>query len=365
MNKTVEGGKTFLVDGPASVMAVSGKVEVFGYSVKNTNRIVIREGKRLPFAVKEKANFEVRLGENAKTKEVNGDTVPASWAEAFEVLRDLQKKPAVAMVFGGVDSGKSSFCTYLINRLIGEKRSVAVLDGDVGQSDVGPPCTVAYAAVAKPVTDLFELKAENAVFVGVTSPSENVNRTIQGVTSLKAEVLKRKVDFVVVNTDGWVAGEDAVNYKVQLAEKLASDVIFCIQQNSELEPLLVKLEGVRNIRIDSATAVRERSREKRKNLRELGYVKYLANAKVKTWRVSHLNIEKPNPLCLTQKPEYSQNGLLLGLHDAQKRFLGIGVLQGIDCERKSLKALTSVTAAPVNVAVGKVRLDGKLRESPA
>ncbi len=364
MSKIDDNGKTFLVDGPASVTVISGKAEVFGYFVKNTSRIVIREGKRLPFAVKENARFEVRLGKNAKTKEVDGDTVPLSWAEAFETLRNLQKKPAVVMVVGGVDSGKSSFCTYLINKLISEKGSVAVLDGDIGQSDVGPPCTVAYAVVAKPVTDLFELKAENAVFVGVTSPSEDVNRTIKGVASLKTEVLKRNVDFVVVNTDGWVAEENAVNYKVQLAEKLAPDVIFGIQQSSELEPLRVKLENFRYIKIDSAAEVRERSREKRKNLRELGYVKYLANAKVKTWRLSRLNIEKSNPLCLSQKPENSQKGLLLGLHDAQKKFLGIGVLQGIDCERKSLKVLTTVAATPVNVAVGRVRLDDKFHEIP-
>jgi polynucleotide 5'-hydroxyl-kinase GRC3/NOL9 len=269
------------------------------------------------------------------------------------------------MVAGGVDSGKSSFCTYLINKLISEKCSVAVLDCDIGQSDVGPPCTVAYAFVTKPVTDLFDLKAENATFVGVTSPSEDVNKTIKGAASLKTEASKRNVDFVVVNTDGWVAEEEAVDYKVQLAEKLSPDVIFGIQQNNELETLLAKLEGFRKIRIDSALAVKERSKEKRKTLRELGYVKYLTNSKVRTWRLSRLNIEKPNPLCLRQKPEDNQQkGLLLGLHDAQKKFLGIGILQGIDYERKSLKVFTSVTTTPVNVAVGKVRLDDKLREIP-
>ncbi|MFA5365746.1 MAG: hypothetical protein WC325_11250, partial [Candidatus Bathyarchaeia archaeon] len=102
MKKVGDSGKTFLVDGPASVAVISGKAEVFGYLVKNTGRIVIREGKRLPFAVKENASFEVRLGKNAKAKEVDSDTIPSSWAEAFETLRKLQKKPAVVMVVGGV-----------------------------------------------------------------------------------------------------------------------------------------------------------------------------------------------------------------------------------------------------------------------
>jgi polynucleotide 5'-hydroxyl-kinase GRC3/NOL9 len=82
------------------------------------------------------------------------------------------------MVVGKADSGKTSYCTYLINKLTNAKRKVAILDGDLGQSDIGPPCTVAYAFVAKPLTELYELKAENAFFVGVTSPSAAMAKTV-------------------------------------------------------------------------------------------------------------------------------------------------------------------------------------------
>ncbi len=62
MQHTVESNKTMLVDGPASAKLVSGKAEVFGYSIKESQRIVVREGKRLPFFVTEKAVFDVSLG---------------------------------------------------------------------------------------------------------------------------------------------------------------------------------------------------------------------------------------------------------------------------------------------------------------
>jgi polynucleotide 5'-hydroxyl-kinase GRC3/NOL9 len=231
MKRTVEKGKTLLVDGPASVAVVSGKVEVFGLAVKDTGRTVIREGKRLPLAVLEKADFDVFLGENASVEEVDGNTIPQSWIEAADVLAGLQKKPVIAMVVGKTDSGKTSFCTYLINRLISEKQKVAVLDCDLGQSDIGSPCTVAYAFVTKPITDLFTLKAENAFFVGVTSPSEAVDKVVRGIGLMKKEILDEAADFVVVNTDGWVDGEEAVRYKSRLAEELSPDVIFCVQQN--------------------------------------------------------------------------------------------------------------------------------------
>ena len=226
MNRTVEKGKTLIVDGPASVTLTSGKAEVFGALLRNASRVVIREGKRLPFAVEETAVFDISLGENAAAEEFDGSTVPASWAKSYEELTSLQTKPITAIVLGAVDSGKTSFCTYLINRLLHEKRKVAILDGDLGQSDIGPPCTLAYAFVAKPVTDLFDLKEKDAFFIGTTSPSGHTDKVVEGLTTLKKEILSNEPDVVLIDTDGWVEGEDAANYKIQLTGKLEPDIIF-------------------------------------------------------------------------------------------------------------------------------------------
>jgi polynucleotide 5'-hydroxyl-kinase GRC3/NOL9 len=277
------------------------------------------------------------------------------------VLRGFQKKPVIAMVLGKVDSGKTSFCTYQINRLISEKQKVAILDGDLGQSDIGSPCTVAYAFVTKPVTDLYGLKAENAFFVGVTSPSAAVNKTIKGIALMKAEILDKAADFVVVNTDGWVEGEEAVEYKLRLAEELNPDVIFCVQQKDELAPLLVALEKFIKTTIDSPLTAKQRSREKRRNLRELGYIKYLTDAKVKSLSLKLLTIEEQSVAPIRQAEE---EGLLLGLYDPQRKFLGIGILCKVDYVRKALKVLTSVSEKPSSIVLGKVRLDENLKESP-
>jgi len=361
VNQTVEAGKTLLVDGPASVLVVSGKAEVLGFPVKGTRRIVVREGKRLPFFVAETASFDISLGENASAEEVDGNTIPPSWVESVGVLMDFQKKPVIAMVMGKADSGKTSFCTHLINKLVSANYKVAVLDGDLGQSDIGPPCTVAYAFITKPLTELYELKAENAFFVGVTSPSEALSKTIEGLALMKAEILDRMVDFVVVNTDGWVEGEEAVKYKSQLAEMLEPHVVLCIQQKDELEPLFAALIKFRKIAIDSSSVAKQRSREKRKNLREMSYAKYLTDAKVKSLPLNQLTLEEKTASPIRQGEE---GGLLLGLYDAQRKILGIGILREVDSVRKTLKVLTSVSAKPAIIAFGKVRLDENLRELP-
>jgi polynucleotide 5'-hydroxyl-kinase GRC3/NOL9 len=422
MNRLVENGRTLLVDGPASVIVTSGKVEVFGFAVTSSNKIVIREGKRLPFAVEEKACFTISLGENASAEEMETNTTPTSWTRAFEELSKIQMKPAIAMVLGSVDSGKTSFCTYLMNKLIKEGKKVAILDGDLGQSDIGPPCTVAYAIVTKPATDLFNLATQNAFFVGVTSPNTSSAKVVEGLIKLKEEILGNDQDFVLIDTDGWTEGEEAANYKIQLVKELKPNVVFCIQQKNELETVINAIKDFNTIMVDSPSTIKQRTKEKRRSLRELGYIKYLRNAKVQSIPSSWLKIEENElfnlsatngnakrarmiyeflgmkPLHMAESKDKisviigksrwieeenlkkiedfskkkivvihkgEEEGLLMALYDAEKKFLGIGILQGVDYRRQILKILTPVSKEISIVAFGKVKLDSNFKESPA
>lgn len=419
MNRTVEKGKTLLVDGPAAVTVNSGKVEVFGSAIRETVRVVIREGKRLPFAVEENTVLDVSLGENAALEEVDGNTIPSSWTELAQELLNLQIRPATAMIFGTADAGKTSFCTFLINRLLREKRKIAALDGDLGQSDIGPPSTVAYTFVTKPLTDLFNLKAKNAVFIGETSPGNAVGKMIEGLSLLKKEILASNPEFLIVNTDGWVEGECAIQYKLKLAEELKPEMIFCIEQKDELAPLLTALEKFKKTTVESPAAIRQRDREKRKTLRELGYKKYLTNPRVQSLSLNWLKVEgndsfglnkthmnsiearricdllgmKPLQLSVlsdkisivigrrrwidsdkinkveqltkkrvivTRKGE--EEGLLAAMYDGRRKFLGIGILQEVDYLRKTVKVITPVSEEVAILALGKVKLDRNMKE---
>jgi polynucleotide 5'-hydroxyl-kinase GRC3/NOL9 len=421
MNRTVEKGKTLLVDGPASVIVTAGSVEVFGSRPSTTNRIIIREGKRLPFAVNEKASLDISLAEKASVEEVEGNTVPPSWVRAYENLSEVQPKPVTAIVLGTVDSGKTSFCTYLINRLLSQKKKIAVLDGDLGQSDVGPPCTVSYTFVAKPITDLFSLQARNAIFIGTTSPNGAADKVIESLTQLRKEILASDPDFIVVNTDGWVEGEEAVRYKTQLVERINPDVVFCVQQKDEMAPLMNSLEKFRRIAVEFPSVASQRSGESRKNLRELGYKKYLRNAKVQSFPLGWLRIEDNELFGLSRthqnvkvarkiyellgmKPLHfseqvdrisiiigkrrwisaenlkkieeatrkkvvvirkgEEEGLLTALCNADGKFLGIGVIQEIEYLRKTLKILTPVSQDFAVAVIGRVKLDKNMKEIP-
>ncbi|MCJ7767596.1 hypothetical protein MUP79_04325, partial [Candidatus Bathyarchaeota archaeon] len=321
-----------------------------------------------------------------------------------------------------VDSGKSSFCTYLANKTLAEKRKVAILDGDLGQSDIGPPCTVAYNLISKPITDLFNLQAKNAIFIGDTSPSRVTGRVIEALLALEKESLACNPGLVIVNTDGWVEGECAFNYKLELVRALRPHIVFCIQQKDELEPMCNALGDVQKITVESPQAIRQRDTEKRKNLRELGYIKYLKGSKVQSLSLGWIKVEgselfglcqthlgtrqaskiysllgmKPLHVaelsdricvvigrrrwiegdCIRKLEEFTkkkvvvtrkgeEEGVFAGLYNTMRKFLGVGVLQEIDYLRNSLKVCTPVSGEIGILALGNVKLDRNMKELPA
>jgi len=416
VKRIVDKGKTLLVDGPASVIILSGEVEVLGAPLKTGIKVVIREGKRIPLEIGEKAEFDLALGERAAVTEVEGSTIPVSWEKAAEEVLS-REKPVSVMVVGGVDSGKTSFCAYLANRVLKEIRSVVIIDADLGQSDVGPPSTIGSCRLTKPVIDPFEIGAESVCFIGVTTPSGAVSKVIEGIAGMKEKALKRGVGILIVNTDGWVEGEDAVRYKVALAKQIRPNLLVGIQEKSELTFLLGALTETQKLVVESSSAVRKRDREERKLLRELGYKKYLKGARTEsfplrwTWvagvafgtgvppsRERMRKIEEllqAIPLYCEETPdsvfialgkeqwvdeelargleqmlkkkvkvvrEGDEEGLLVALHDAEEDFLGIGVLERIDYERRVVKVYTPVREGVASLHVGGIKLDRLGRE---
>jgi len=416
LKRIVDKGKTLLVDGPASVNILSGEVEVLGAALRTGIKMVIREGKRIPLEVKQKAEFDLTLGEKAAVNEVEGSTIPVSWEKAaHEVLG--REKPVTVMVVGGVDSGKSSFCTYLANRALKERRSVAIIDADLGQSDVGPPSSIGYCRLTKPVIDPFEIGAESIFFIGVTSPSGAVSKVVDGITSMKEKALKPGVNVLIINTDGWIDGEDAVRYKVALTKQIKPNLLVGIQEQSELTFLLGALTETQNLVVESSPAVRKRDREERKLLRELGYKKYLKGARAESFPLRWVRVAgvafgtgvppsrermksiedllRASPLYCEEMPSFvfialdkdqwvdeelakdlelklskkvrvvregDEEGLLVALHDVNENFLGIGVLEGIDYERRIARVCTPVREGVASLDLGRVKLDGKGRE---
>jgi polynucleotide 5'-kinase involved in rRNA processing len=176
--------------------------------------------------------------------------------------------------------------------------------------------------------------------------------------------------------------------------------------------LLGALIETQNLAIESSPAVRKRDREERKLLRELSYKKYLKGATVESFPLNWIEIsgvtfgtgakpsqermnkiaehlgttpiyceETPNTIFMVLTKEQwadeeiaaslevlmkkkikivwqgDEEGLLVALHNKDENFLGIGILQEIDYERRVLKIFTRVKSGVASILVGQMKLD--------
>jgi len=347
--------RALLVDGPASVALTSGSATVLGTSIKEGPRTVVRNGKRLPFEAVTDATFELTMGEASAFLETDGPATPDSWRRAVDDILELTGSISV-IVLGGVDSGKTSFCTYLANRAIDSSRKVSLIDGDLGQSDISSPATIGLALLEKPVVDLFEVEADSIVFVGATSPPRALSACLSAFATLKERCASIDSGLLIVNTDGWIEGEEAVNYKAQIVDLFSPNVIVAIQGGDELNRIVERLRDSRIVVVETPKAIKKRSREARKALRELCYKKYLKGAKVKSYNLNYIEIKQCHQLDDSLKGLDKDVGFLVGLEDQEGTFVGIGVLSGIDRERGFLKVYTPVGEPSPRILLGQVRL---------
>lgn len=416
MRRALDEGRTLLVGGSASVTLLKGKAKAIGANLSPKERVVIRRGKTVPFETTTNSVFEVVTGVGGSVEEVDGSTIPEEWTKTVEQISALTK-PCRVMVLGDVDCGKTTFSIFLANNLA-SKSKIAVIDADPGQSDIGSPATIGLGLVARPVTDLFSAETVKIGFIGSTSPSGVEPRVLKELAELNRRASEMAVGYVIINTDGWVQGDDARNYKITMLELISPNIVIGIQQNDELEHMLATAEkkGFTTYALPSSTAVKKRSKEERKRMREQGYRKFLKNASLRLLPMSWVRLE--NTFLCTEKTsterleeleallghtilfvkekadtfiavlrktdrfkdednristellgkrvriigEGDEGGLLVGLLDGGGEFLGLGVIQEIDYENRILKLLTPYAGKVGAIRFSQVKVNSRGNE---
>jgi len=299
-------------------------------------------------------------------------------------------------------------------------RKVALIDGDLGQSDIGPPGTLGLSIIRKPFFDPFNLNPDHMIFIGVTSPYNVTERIIDGLVKLRSKALSMGSDFIIINTDGWIEGSDAIDYKCRLIKNLEPKFTVIIWNNESMKPMMDLLTNtgtkIEILTVNVPKNIRKRDREMRKVIRETLYKKYLKDGKVRSIPLSwikingNLEIKGKIDQALKKKVEeivsnkllYCENlqdnvilvlkegvslsneesarlatelnkpikiicegdekGLIVALENSEGEMLGIGIICNIDFERGTLKIYTNVEETISGVHIGQIRLNEKGNE---
>ena len=262
--------------------------------------------------------------------------------QQWEQLANRVVRPEqIVMVIGPTDVGKSTFCRFLADSAVSRGLKTAVVDTDIGQSQIGPPTTIGlktFAPGSSPVR--FNEDAESLYFVGALSPSGHALEMLTGVRLMLARAREISVDFIVVDTTGYIHDVPAVQLKQHKIELLRPNHLVCIGRASELEPITAyyrQLDWLDIHGLQPHRSVRSRSRKSRIDYRKSQFDTYFGLATP----AGETGTEAAFP--------QHENSLQL-LPFAQVRGRGTPFFSGRVATAKELETLTGLVGTPVYYA---------------
>lgn len=298
---------------------------------------------------------------------------PPQWLALSEKLL----KGRIILVLGSVDTGKTTLITYLANFLVKRGKRVAIVDADVGQSDIGPPTTIGLGLVESPIKKMREAKRLAMYFVGAISPEGHLLPMVVGTKKMVEKGLSF-ADLVLIDTTGLVQGAKGQALKHHKIELVNPDRIIVLQKERELEPLIAPFEK-RIHRLGVAKQIRNKTKEERRKRREEGVFDYFKDSEVlevhlgnqktedrsKMSEVSHqsLVISHQSSVFPLGDADYFKN-LLLGLISAEGELLELGVVKEFDLLKKKISLFTPLKEEDriSSIQFSEVHLDLESRE---
>ncbi|MCS7095040.1 MAG: Clp1/GlmU family protein [Thaumarchaeota archaeon] len=388
MRVELRKGQSLLLKGPASASLESGSAEVFGHRLKRGENVVVKPWKTLPLTSLEDSSFELNLGTGSAYELLDFDPVPDSWKRLADSLGERFR----VMVMGRVDAGKTSILLTLLNRTI-SSCEVFFVDLDVGQGEICPPTTMGYARARSSTYTLYSLRAEAIYAFGFTSPSWYVGRSIE----VAEQVLRnlQSAERVLIDVDGWIEGDDALEHKLNLIQKVRPThvLLLGVGPAQELEGLLTSV-GAELIVLERPETVAVRSREERRRAREMRISSVFRDSSVrqlvKNWLrystvYSDLYIDDPesyfdealldaerhgidaaiathDELDVSPNLRRAEVGLLSYVLDDEFRVQALALLKGVARFGNTIRVLTSHKETIKHLKLGAVILSSDYQE---
>jgi polynucleotide 5'-hydroxyl-kinase GRC3/NOL9 len=277
--------------------------------------------------------------------------VPKAWLDL-----DLTKLSGVLLVIGAPDTGKTTFAHWLFGQLSGPERPTALLDGDVGQSVLGPPTTLTLTLPSKSSKASRGLGTSIHWFVGDVSPRGRMLLLVVGAGRLVQRALDAGTETVVVDTTGLVdRAHGGVALKHALVDQLQPTTLFALQRAGELEPILIPLRRLSRplvVELPVPRVVRRRHIETRQAHRAGAFRRYFAGARV---------VRLPLRTRAVFEGQAFAPHRLLALQNASGFALALGVIEDWDEASAELSIITPLTEtdAVASIRLGAIGVDAK------
>lgn len=274
--------------------------------------------------------------------------IPEAWKQI-----NLASWNGPILILGGTDSGKSTAVQIFYEALCRAGRAVAVVDGDPGQSTLGPPTTLT-AAGPDPSTAVPPETPMYHSFVGAPSPRGHMLDLLVGGQRLVEVTQAAGADVILYDTTGFIEvrrGGRAL--KFALLDLLRPSTVVALQRDEELEPILTPLRQrsrARLLELPVSSAVTDRSAAQRRRHRTQRFASHFDAA-------SLLHIDWPT-VAVVPNLDFTENQLVA--FETEDGFTtALGRIDAIDRETCTLTVETPMADLDAidTIRLGDVCLD--------
>lgn len=212
--------------GPTTVTLLEGKASVFGCPMRQYTAYTFQRTGVSVAALS--AQVRVEVNGDFQAAVVPSDTAAAAIHASLDASRvaaaSAGSSGPVVLVTGAVDTGKSTLCSYLVNRAVAQETpaadrppmAVSLVDVDVGQSGITCPGTIATTFVREcpePDEDLVAAVPLTFFFGDKTVTPATQERYLDMCSDVKRcldLVGEQHTEFAtggtIINTMGWIEG---------------------------------------------------------------------------------------------------------------------------------------------------------------
>jgi len=233
----------YWIAGPCRLAVKNGSIDINGAVLGSGEEIVIHRNRSYTMILSGDAEVEVSVEGGGECCEADENTVASliEWREvANRVIEECASKGGCrVVVIGDVDSGKTTMTTLLANLALRKGLPTRLVDADVGQSSIGMPGFISATSYKKQEVWPRRMVADEMFYVGSITPAGFQDRVIHGVSKLAGS----SAGMVIIDTDGWVEGSEAVDYKMRLVCAASPSHIILVTNNDRVKTIYEKIMG--------------------------------------------------------------------------------------------------------------------------
>lgn len=254
--------------------------------------------------------------------------------EWLNLLKTLPETGRIAVI-GATDAGKSTLCRWLMAKLPESSRP-ALVDADLGQSQVGPPGCVSWRFAGGSDYQFY--------FAGDTTASTVTAATLAATCRAVTTAQQRGAGLVLVDTSGYLSGRGGFEFKSAKLELLAPAHAIMIGDSPEIKRLLAGWHADERLtihRLSHAESIQQKTREQRTTWRQERWAEQFAKLdlrKISLKGKAISGLPTASELKTRKLAPGDLQGLLICFHDRRRRGISLGLLHSLDLHTQSLLA---------------------------